>query len=118
MGINKIGDGSPEAAAKFLRENGLLFEINRQVLHPLGLALEIVVEIDDDTGEETGVVSMGGMWDYRMDHEGIFFAPESFKSGEAKYNAYIRRRGGRMMESRKEQLGFVVQTEAGDEEET
>jgi hypothetical protein len=52
---------------KEFREFGYLQELNRQFLHPLGLALEVVV--DDETGEE----SLGGIWDYRDDPEGIVF---------------------------------------------
>ena len=109
MTVKKIGDGSPQAAAKFLRENGLLFEINRAILHPLGLALEIQV---DDDGTET----VGGLWDYQDDPEGILYAPETYKSGEAKYNQFIRTKGGRVMESRHRVLGFAVQKEPGDDQ--
>lgn len=52
---------------KEFRELGLLQEINRRFLHPMGLALEVV--IDDNTGEST----LGGVWDYRDDPEGIVF---------------------------------------------
>lgn len=52
---------------KEFREKGFLQEVNRKFFHPLGLALEVI--INDGTGEET----LGGMWDYRDDPEGIFF---------------------------------------------
>jgi len=52
---------------KEFRELGILHEINRLFLHPLGLALE--VEIDDETGEE----HLGGIWDCRDDPEGILY---------------------------------------------
>ncbi len=52
---------------KSFRELGYLQELNRQFLHPLGLALEVV--IDDDTGNE----SFGGVWNYREDPEGISY---------------------------------------------
>lgn len=51
---------------KEFREFGYLQELNRQFLHPLGLALEVIIE---KTGEE----SLGGVWDYRDDPEGLFF---------------------------------------------
>lgn len=56
---------------KEFRELGFLHEINRQVLHPVGLALEVIV--DEQTGEE----ELGGVWDYRDDAEGIFFDNET-----------------------------------------
>jgi hypothetical protein len=49
------------------REAGYLQELNRQFLHPLGLALAILID------EETGNESFGGIWDYRDDPEGIYF---------------------------------------------
>lgn len=52
---------------KEFRESGYLQELNRQFLHPLGLALEII--IDDETGEE----KLGGIWDCRDKPEGIYF---------------------------------------------
>lgn len=49
------------------REAGFLQELNRQFLHPLGLALEVTV--DDETGEER----LGGIWDYRDDPHGMIY---------------------------------------------
>jgi hypothetical protein len=51
------------------RAHGYLQELNRQFLHPLGLALE--VRRDEDTGIEV----LGGIWDYRDDPEGMRYAP-------------------------------------------
>lgn len=46
------------------REQGYLQELNRQFLHPLGLALEVTVE-------EDGTEKLGGIWCYQEDLEGI-----------------------------------------------
>lgn len=46
------------------REFGYLQELNRTFLHPLGLALEVVVEDD-------GTERLGGVWDCRDDPEGM-----------------------------------------------
>lgn len=51
---------------KEFREKGYLQEVNRQFLHPLGLALEIIA--DDDGNEK-----LGGIWDGREDPEGIYY---------------------------------------------
>jgi hypothetical protein len=91
--------------ARFLVNSGLLFEINRQVLHPLGLALEVVED------EDSGIYSMGGIWDYRDDPEGILFAPKTFKDGLKKLNAYMDSGGRDKIARRKELLGYVVQEE-------
>jgi hypothetical protein len=49
-------------------ETGYLQELNRRFLHPLGLALEVVV---DEDGRVTG---FGGVWDSRQDPGGIIYA--------------------------------------------
>jgi hypothetical protein len=55
---------------KEFREKGFLQEVNRKFFHPLGLALEVI--INEETGEET----LGGIWDYRDDPEGMFFGQD------------------------------------------
>jgi len=50
---------------KEFREKGYLQELNRRFLHPLGMALEI--------RQENGVETLGGIWDYREDEEGIYY---------------------------------------------
>jgi len=83
--------------------SGLLFEVNRTVLHPLGLALEVKVEDD-------GSMEFGGIWDCRDDSEGILFAPENFDHGNEKFETYMRERGQAALELRRNLLGFLVQT--------
>lgn len=51
---------------KEFREEGFLQEVNRLVLHPAGLALEVTVE-------EDGSEHISGVWDYRDDPEGMMF---------------------------------------------
>lgn len=56
------------------RDLGFLQEANRLFFHPLGLALEVNGEWDDE--EKKGkftVTSLGGVWDYRDDPEGMLF---------------------------------------------
>lgn len=54
-------------AAEF-RDHGYLQELNRNFLHPLGLALEVVT---DNEGHITG---FGQVWDLRDDPEGMIYA--------------------------------------------
>lgn len=51
------------------RKLGLLQELNRRFLHPLGLAMEVIVE-------EDGSAQFGEVWDYRDDPEGMGFSPK------------------------------------------
>lgn len=54
-------------------EEGYLQEVNRRFFHPLGLALVVAVDVDDDTGKETGPWRIAGVADHRDDPEGVFF---------------------------------------------
>ena len=55
---------------KDFRKFGFLQEANRLFFHPIGLALEVIV--DDETEEER----LGGIWDYRDDPEGILYGDD------------------------------------------
>lgn len=89
-------------AAEFLLENGLLFEINRKILHPLGLALE--VDIND-----AGKIDFGDVWDCREDSEGILFDPETFVEGSERYEKYLKEYGNECIDKRQNKIGFVTQ---------
>lgn len=53
---------------------GFLQEINRLVLHPCGLALEMSIETDENGNfEEEQTSCTMKVWDYREDPEGICF---------------------------------------------
>lgn len=89
---------------KSFRELGYLQELNRQFLHPLGLALEVVLEDD-------GTESLGRIWDSREDPEGFIFGddgPDPVKT---------KRIEGLMSEAyhqRKKRLGFYIQDPASE----
>lgn len=57
-----------ELSLQEFRDGGYLQEVNRRVLHPLGLALSVET---DDAGR---VIGFGPIWDERDDPEGIVFA--------------------------------------------
>jgi hypothetical protein len=92
-------------AAQLLHETGLLFEINRTILHPLGLALAIAARTDAGGGET--VIGFGGMTDCRYDPEGMIFNPDS--DGPAKLKSFYEREGIARLRARFAALGFVVQ---------
>lgn len=51
---------------KEFRDGGFLQEANRMFFHPLGLALEVVI---DGAGKEV----LGNIWDFRDDSEGLLY---------------------------------------------
>lgn len=76
--INEMPDNSGLIGLGFLRRSGLLFKINEQLLHPLGLALAVVGEKDSlapvpDFNADTKPVQLilipteGGPWTFSPD---------------------------------------------------
>ena len=84
---------------KEFREKGFLQEVNRLFLHRLGLALSIQINKD-------GTESLGGIWDYREDPEGIHYGDGTLSIDKARNVAQL---GSRIVASRKEILGFDIQ---------
>ena len=76
---------------------GFLQEANRIFFHPLGLALEVVVE-------EDGTERLGGVWDYRDDPEGMIF-----DSCDASRAAAVDAERERHRTARTALLGSIIQ---------
>ena len=91
---------------KEFREKGYLQELNRNFLHPLGLALEVVI---DDDGNE----SLGGVWDCRNDKEGIYYDIKN--SNKERKNKFMNNKNfvdeelKLRSKNRKEVLGFDIE---------
>ncbi len=84
---------------KEFREFGFLQELNRQFLHPFGLALEVIVEAD-------GTEKLGGVWDYRDAPEGMIFGEDGPEPEKANRVAAL------IMEAtktRRKALGYFIQ---------
>ena len=69
---------------KEFRELGFLQEANRQFFHPVGLALEVIIE-------EDGSESLGGVWDYRNDPEGLFFGSSVMSQDKIDYVTNLKK---------------------------
>lgn len=85
---------------KEFQEFGYLQEVNRQFLHPLGLALEVIVN------NETGEVSFGGVWDIRDEPEGMRFADGEIDPKKAARVHEAWQEKGRV---RVEKLKYIIQ---------
>jgi len=86
---------------KEFREFGFLQELNRQFLHPLGLALEVIID------EEDGSERFGEVWDYRCDPEGIRFA--EFSVDEMERGLRIKELQEEKGKTRRSHLGYIIQ---------
>ncbi len=97
-----MGTERKRITAKEIREMGLLWKINRDILHPLGLALEVII---DDDGTET----FGGVWDSRDDPEGFLYGDEAWLEGQKKYLRYMEEEGRKAHGVRLARLGYIEQ---------
>lgn len=86
---------------KEFREFGFLQELNRHFLHPLGMALEVIIEDD-------GTERLGGIWDYRDDPEGMLFGEPFNEEGLQKAKRVIEFMAKKWIK-RRESFGYVVQ---------
>lgn len=84
-------------------KKGYLQEVNRKFLHPLGLALEIVVDPD-------GRCRLGGVWDYRDDPEGMNFIIQKEEVSDFREKAArVEREWVEKEQTRIMELGYMVQ---------
>jgi len=79
----ELSDKIKRMDIKEFKNLGFLQEANRLFFHPLGLALEIVIQND-------GTYRLGGMWDYREDSEGIMFDSKALSKEKAAHVAAER----------------------------
>ena len=93
---------------KEFRALGFIHEINRRLLHPCGLALEVIV--DKETGEET----LGGVWDYRDDPEGIYFGDECLSREKVDS---VWKLWDSKAKARQKALGYIIQPVPQEDEE-
>ena len=88
------------------RKKGYLQELNRQFLHPLGLAL--VVSIDEDDNE-----ILSGIHDFREDPTGIIYDLEKSETDRiVRFNEnadFIEKEFDRTIKHRMDKLGFGVE---------
>ena len=87
-----------------LKDTGLLYEINRLVLHPLGLALTVCWKESDADKTIVDVTVMS-----TEDPEGFVFGDEMHALGKSKLDAYMQREGDAKHAARKAALGYLVQ---------
>lgn len=87
---------------KEFQEFGYLQELNRQFLHPLGMALEVIIDEKDES------VKLGGIWDYREDPEGMTFQDMS-KDTHRKKAENVKSLQLAAAKTRLKLLGFEIQ---------
>jgi hypothetical protein len=81
---------------------GFVQEINRLVLHPAGLALEVRV---DEDGRRT----LGGVWDYRDDPEGVYYHESVLDADAVRKAATVRELAAAKCHAREDLLGDCIQ---------
>ena len=90
--------------AEYFVKQGYLQELNRQFLHPLGLALSYMID------SVTQKYELGYVIDCRDDPEGIIYDEMDINSAEMRKKAEnVRKEYFRFSVTRKRKLGFVIQ---------
>lgn len=87
---------------KFLVDNGLLFAINRLVLHQYGVALMVTQKDDGSYGADVALL------DARDDPEGWAFEESTLQEGMSKYQLF-RAMEAERLRVRAEKLGYIIQ---------
>ena len=88
---------------RFMLDNGLVFEINRKVLHPLGLAM--VVDVDFKNRKKLAITALV----QTDDPEGFLYDPEGFEIGKEKYENFLLKEGQERLDARQAKYGFIEQ---------
>jgi len=91
---------------KFLVDNGLVFEINRKVLHPLGLAM--VVDVDRNNKRKLAITAILATEDL----EGFLYDEEGYNVGIEKLQKFLDKKGQARLDARLSKYGFIEQDKA------
>jgi len=91
---------------KFMVDNGLIFEINRRVLHPLGMAM--VVDIDRNNKRNLAITALFET----EEQEGFLYDEEGYNVGKDKYQKFLDKSGQERLDYRLAKYGFIEQNEA------
>lgn len=98
--------------ARYLHNTGLLFEINRRILHPLGLA--IAVTYDDQEGALSEEEAIMGIFPYLInnsdDPEGMIFDKEALEHGSTKFRKFWNEVAKDKILERSKLLGYTIQS--------
>ena len=84
------------------RRLGYLQELNRNYLHPLGIALSVSI---DENGDET----FDEIWDYRTDPEGLIYADDLLDEEALERADYVTMKFNELASNRLKHLGYIIQ---------
>jgi hypothetical protein len=88
---------------KYLVDNGLVFEINRRILHPLGMAM--VVDVDRNNKRNIAITAILST----EEQEGFLYDEEGYDVGKEKYQKFLNKGGQERLDYRLAKYGFVEQ---------
>jgi hypothetical protein len=91
---------------KFLVDSGLVFEINRRVLHPLGMAM--IVDVDRNNRRQLAITAIVTT----EDPEGFLYDEEGYDVGKEKYQKFLDKGGQERLNARNAKYGFIEQDKA------
>jgi len=86
-----------------LLDQGLIFEINRQILHPLGYSL--TYKPSSGSNDPDGLVLL-----QTEDKEGCLYPESNFMEGASKFSIFMKDTGEKTLSDRMKILGYLRQT--------
>jgi hypothetical protein len=90
---------------KKLQESGLLFEINRQILNPLGYSLVMKIDHKVQEGPQESLVLMN-----TNDSEGVLYPEEAFIDGATRFSNFMKTEGESRITRRLNTIGYIRQS--------
>ena len=102
---------------KILVERGFVLEINRKLLHPLGLAMAVdwPDTPEEKAAAETGETVTVRLWDCQDDPEGILFDDDALMVERRESLEATLTEAAPRLKTRRDLLGYVVQGEPLDD---
>jgi hypothetical protein len=92
-----------QVSLKTLLDSGVLFEINRQLLHPLGYSLSYRPSMNSEETESL-------ILQRTDDAEGVLYDEKNFMDGAAKFAHFMKTMGEDLIRRRVTKIGFIRQT--------
>ena len=88
---------------RYLVDKGLLFEINRKVLHPLGLAM--IIDISRGKSKQLSIIGIAET----DDPDGFMYPDEAFEIGADNYQRFLDAGTQKRLDHRQKKFGFAIQ---------
>jgi hypothetical protein len=96
---------------EWLGEAGILFQINRQILHPLGMEIAINDGALDDYTAKGNLIVVSHNDPQKEEGVGLIFTKDELEAGRQAFNTFMLSSGMGIVKRRVSKYAYVVQEE-------